>query len=129
MDKKSRKAVKDLAEAVTEAQKRDAKLFESWAERVVEALESQAESNREMVRALEQRSDASGTGRGEGAGEGPPAQSQSPDASAEHADAEEHEVTDAAERKAEELGVDLDEVEGTGAGGRVLVKDVDEAAN
>jgi large subunit ribosomal protein L20 len=37
-------------------------------------------------------------------------------------------ATDAAERKAEELGVDITTVEGTGQGGRVVVGDVDEAA-
>jgi len=34
------------------------------------------------------------------------------------------EVTDAARRKAEEMGVDLSEVEGTGSGGEVTVEDV-----
>jgi pyruvate/2-oxoglutarate dehydrogenase complex dihydrolipoamide acyltransferase (E2) component len=37
-------------------------------------------------------------------------------------------ATDAARRKAEELGVDLSRVEGTGAGGRILVGDVKRAA-
>jgi hypothetical protein len=37
-------------------------------------------------------------------------------------------ATDAARRKAEQLGVDLSLVEGTGAGGRVLVRDVQKAA-
>ncbi len=37
-------------------------------------------------------------------------------------------ATEAAERKAEELGVDISTVEGTGQGGRVTVGDVDEAA-
>ena len=37
-------------------------------------------------------------------------------------------ATDAARRKAEELGVDLSRIEGTGAGGRVLVRDVQKAA-
>ena len=36
-------------------------------------------------------------------------------------------VTPAAERKAEELGVDLSQIEGTGSGGRITVKDVREA--
>lgn len=40
----------------------------------------------------------------------------------------EAEATDAARRKAEELGVDLSTVEGTGAGGRILVGDVQRAA-
>ena len=38
------------------------------------------------------------------------------------------EATDAARRKAEELGVDLFQIEGSGAGGRVLVRDVQRAA-
>jgi pyruvate/2-oxoglutarate dehydrogenase complex dihydrolipoamide acyltransferase (E2) component len=42
-----------------------------------------------------------------------------------HRDAE---ATEAARRKAEELGVDLSQVQGSGAGGRVLVRDVQKAA-
>jgi pyruvate dehydrogenase E2 component (dihydrolipoamide acetyltransferase) len=42
---------------------------------------------------------------------------------------EEVEATDAAERRADELDVDLSEVEGSGAEGRVLVEDVEEAAD
>ena len=38
------------------------------------------------------------------------------------------EATPAAERRAEELGVDLSQVEGTGSGGRITVKDVNRAA-
>jgi pyruvate/2-oxoglutarate dehydrogenase complex dihydrolipoamide acyltransferase (E2) component len=37
-------------------------------------------------------------------------------------------ATRAAERRAEELGVDLSRVEGTGSGGRITVKDVRSAA-
>ena len=37
-------------------------------------------------------------------------------------------ATDAARRKAEELGVDLAVVEGTGADGRITVGDVEKAA-
>jgi pyruvate/2-oxoglutarate dehydrogenase complex dihydrolipoamide acyltransferase (E2) component len=37
-------------------------------------------------------------------------------------------ATPAAERKAEELGVDLSQIEGTGSGGRITVKDVTETA-
>ena len=37
-------------------------------------------------------------------------------------------ATPAAERKAEDLGVDLSQIEGTGSGGRITVKDVREAA-
>jgi len=38
------------------------------------------------------------------------------------------EATTAARRKARELGVDLSQIEGTGAGGRVVVRDVQQAA-
>ncbi len=38
-------------------------------------------------------------------------------------------ATPAAERKAEDLGVDLSQIEGTGSGGRITVKDVTKAAN
>jgi pyruvate/2-oxoglutarate dehydrogenase complex dihydrolipoamide acyltransferase (E2) component len=38
-------------------------------------------------------------------------------------------ATPAAERKAEDLGVDLSQIEGTGSGGRITVKNVTEAAN
>ena len=37
-------------------------------------------------------------------------------------------ATPTAERKAEDLGVDLSQIEGTGSGGRITVKDVTEAA-
>lgn len=40
----------------------------------------------------------------------------------------EPEATEAARKKASELGVDLSGVEGTGSGGRILVKDVTKAA-
>ena len=38
-------------------------------------------------------------------------------------------ATPAAERKAEDLGVELSQIEGTGSGGRITVKDVTAAAN
>ena len=38
-------------------------------------------------------------------------------------------ITDAAKQKADELGIDLSQVEGTGAEGRITVKDVTSAAN
>jgi len=41
---------------------------------------------------------------------------------------EDVEATDAAERRAEELDVDLESVEGSGAEGRVVIEDVEEAA-
>ena len=57
-----------------------------------------------------------------------------PEAPADEAETSESEAevevnaTEAAERKAEELGVDITTVEGTGQGGRVVVGDVDDAA-
>jgi large subunit ribosomal protein L20 len=51
-----------------------------------------------------------------------------PEAPAEQAE-EEIEATAAAERKAEELNVDLSSVEGTGQGGRITVGDVEKAAS
>jgi pyruvate/2-oxoglutarate dehydrogenase complex dihydrolipoamide acyltransferase (E2) component len=52
------------------------------------------------------------------------------DEAAERADKPKSEVeaTPAAERRAEELGVDLSRVKGTGSGGRITVKDVQDAA-
>jgi large subunit ribosomal protein L20 len=59
------------------------------------------------------------------------AQPEAPVDEADTSDSEEEvevNATEAAERKAEELGVDITTVEGTGQGGRVVVGDVDEAA-
>jgi pyruvate/2-oxoglutarate dehydrogenase complex dihydrolipoamide acyltransferase (E2) component len=55
---------------------------------------------------------------------------QRADEAAEQADGPESGVdaTPAAERRAEELGVDLSQVRGTGSGGRITVKDVQSAA-
>lgn len=39
------------------------------------------------------------------------------------------EVTEPAKRRANELGVDLSSVNGTGSGGRILVKDVEDAGD
>jgi len=58
-------------------------------------------------------------------------QPEAPVAEAETSESEpevEVNATDAAERKAEELGVDITTVEGTGQGGRIIVGDVDDAA-
>ena len=41
---------------------------------------------------------------------------------------EKAQATPAAERKAQDLGVELSQIEGTGSGGRITVKDVREAA-
>ncbi len=46
-----------------------------------------------------------------------------------HRKAEEHDATDRAYEIADELGVDLDDVEGSGAGGRITVRDIQRAAS
>lgn len=46
----------------------------------------------------------------------------------EEESADEIEATDAARSKAEDLGVDLTQVEGTGSGGRIIARDVQKAA-
>jgi pyruvate/2-oxoglutarate dehydrogenase complex dihydrolipoamide acyltransferase (E2) component len=42
--------------------------------------------------------------------------------------AEKHNATEAAFKQASELGLDLDEIEGSGAEGRITVRDVKQAA-
>ena len=73
-------------------------------------------------RALEGAASSSEDAPAQGAGE----DTEAPEAQDEGA--REPNATDAARRLAEELGVDLTQIEGTGAGGRVLVTDVRKAA-
>jgi pyruvate/2-oxoglutarate dehydrogenase complex dihydrolipoamide acyltransferase (E2) component len=144
MGKKTRKAIEELSESVTKTQKRNAKLFEEWAEKIVEALEEQTESNREMTRTLQLYL---GTKEGEQQQAEETEETRSPSAQYEEQSSAQYErdsgagqesateqvadqeATDAAERKAEELEVDLDEVEGTGSSGRIVVGDVEKAAD
>jgi pyruvate/2-oxoglutarate dehydrogenase complex dihydrolipoamide acyltransferase (E2) component len=128
MGKKTRKAIEDLSESVAKTQKRNAKLLEGWAGRVVEALEAQTESNREMTRILQSYLNASGEDRQHEEGARSTSVQNEDYSGAERESETEREVTEAAERKAEELEVDLDEVEGTGSSGRVVVSDVEDAA-
>ena len=51
------------------------------------------------------------------------------ESSSEETTEEEPDATEAARQKAEELGVELSEIEGSGAGGRITVRDVASAAN
>ena len=53
-------------------------------------------------------------------------EASTPGEAGEHKD--KAQATPAAERKAEDLGVELSQIEGTGSGGRITVKDVREAA-
>jgi pyruvate/2-oxoglutarate dehydrogenase complex dihydrolipoamide acyltransferase (E2) component len=73
-------------------------------------------------RALEDAAGPSGATPEQGAGGG----TEDPEIAEE--DTGEPMATDAARRKAEELGIDLSQVEGTGAGGRILYGDVRRAA-
>lgn len=102
MAKKTKKEIKKLKKAVGKLQDQN----EELSEKLTEALEEQAEEIRSMKAALESRREANG-----------------------QSDEEEIDATEPAGRRAEELGVDLSEVEGTGSGGRILVSDVEEAAD
>jgi pyruvate/2-oxoglutarate dehydrogenase complex dihydrolipoamide acyltransferase (E2) component len=127
--KKLRKAVKRLSKDLDELREENRDLAEGLEERVIEVLERQAESNRALTETLGtylDRLDRDVRERGEERDSGPAedgggiAEAQEPDDGLE--------VTEAAERKAREFGVDLSGVRGTGSGGRILVREVEEAA-
>ena len=141
MAKKTDKALQDLAKEVKKLRKESEKL----AKTLEQTREDQVEAHRELRDLLEERLTARDAGVDEAEdhpdhdenggfvtaetaeaddGDVPEA---SADAQQDHRE-EEPEVTDAAKRRAEELGVDPTSVEGTGSGGRVLVKDVEAAA-
>jgi pyruvate dehydrogenase E2 component (dihydrolipoamide acetyltransferase) len=135
--KKSDKALQDLAKELKKLRKENEKL----AKAVGTMREDQAEYHRKVLDLIEERLSASVSGADEAedhshdenggfvtaetaeAGDVPEASAE-----AQQAQGEEPEVTDAAKRRAKELGVDPTSVEGTGSGGRVLVKDVEAAA-
>ena len=139
MAKKSDKALKDLAKELKKLRKENEKLTEA----VGTMREDHAEYSRKVLALIEERlaardADADETEdhahdenggfvTAETAAEG---DGDIPEASAEAQQdhGEEPEVTEAAKRRAKELGVDPTTVEGTGSGGRVLVKDVEAAA-
>ena len=137
MAKKSDKALQDLAKELKKLRKENEKL----AEAVGTMREDQAEYHRKVLDLIEERLSASDSGadvtedhsHDENGGFVTAETAEAggvPEASAEaqQAQGEEPEVTDAAKRRAKELGVDPTSVEGTGSGGRVLVKDVEAAA-
>jgi pyruvate/2-oxoglutarate dehydrogenase complex dihydrolipoamide acyltransferase (E2) component len=123
--KKTNKAIKKLTKTVEGLRERNEELHRTLTERMTRALEAQAESNRAVLRALEDRLAALEDMRESRAEE--PEASRAEPVLAEDAP-EDLEVTEAAQQKAEELGVNLENVEGTGSEGRILVKDVEEAA-
>ena len=116
MAKKTDKALKKLRKAVTALEEQNERLTEA----LVRTREDQAQALREIRALLEERLTAQEAAPIESTQEG-----HSPDGEAE----EGPEVTEAAQRRAKELGVDLSSVKGTGSGGRVLVKDVEAAAD
>jgi pyruvate/2-oxoglutarate dehydrogenase complex dihydrolipoamide acyltransferase (E2) component len=135
--KKSDKALQDLAKELKKLRKENEKL----AKAVGTMREDQAEYHRKVLDLIEERLSASDSGadvtedhsHDENGGFVTAETAEAggvPEASAEaqRAQGEEPEVTDAAKRRAKELGVDPTSVEGTGSGGRVLVKDVEAAA-
>jgi len=136
--KKSDKVLKDLAKELKKLRKENEKLTKT----VGTMREDQAEYNRQVLALIEERLAAPDSGAddaedhdhdenggfvtaetAEGDGDVPEASADS-----QQDQGEEPEVTDAASRRAKELGVDPTSVEGTGSGGRVLVKDVEAAA-
>ena len=143
MAKKSDKALQDLAKELKKLRKENEKL----AKAVGTMREDQAEYHRKVLALIDERLAASDSGADETedhshdenggfvtAETAEAVDGDVPEASAEaqqdHGEdhGEEPEVTDAAKRRAKELGVDSTSVEGTGSGGRVLVKDVEAAA-
>jgi pyruvate/2-oxoglutarate dehydrogenase complex dihydrolipoamide acyltransferase (E2) component len=112
MAKKKDKALKSLEKDVAKLRKRNDKL----AKAIEKTQEDQAAAYKELRNLLEERL---------------PVQGLDP---VEHRDNshdgdEESVATAAAARRAEELGVDLASAIGTGARGRILVKDVEAAAS
>lgn len=113
MAKKADKALKSLKKDVANLRKQNDKL----AETLEKAREDQASAHMELRKLLEEHLTTHDAGPDE----------QTEDHSLD--DEEGPEVTEAAERKAKDLGVDLSGVKGSGSGGRILVKDVEASAD
>jgi pyruvate/2-oxoglutarate dehydrogenase complex dihydrolipoamide acyltransferase (E2) component len=111
MAKKTGKALKSLKKDVAKLRKQNDKL----AETLEKAREDQASAHMELRKLLEEHITTHDADTGE-------QEDQSRDGE------EGPEVTEAAERKAKDLGVNLSSVKGTGSGGRILVEDVEAAA-
>jgi len=112
MAKKKDKALKSLEKDVAKLSKRNDKL----AKAIEKTQEDQAAAYKELRNLLEERLPVQGLGPAE----------QKDDSHDGH---EEPGATEAAARRAEELGIDLASAKGTGARGRILVKDVEAAAS
>ena len=136
MAKKTDKALKSLKKDVAKLRKQNDKL----AETLEKAREDQASAHMELRKLLEEHLTTHDAGPDESVAEDnsldgesedePEATEEEPEATEEQPEAteEEPEVTEAAMRRANEFGVDLSSVKGTGSGGRILVKDVEAAA-
>lgn len=137
MAKKMDKAVKDLAKELKKLRKENEKL----AKAVGTMRDDQAEYNRKVLALIQERLAAPDSGaddaedhpHDENGGFVTAETAEGGDVPEASADAQQDqqegpEVTEAAKRRAEELGVDSSDVKGTGSGGRVLVKDVEAAA-
>ena len=116
MAKKADKALKSLQKDVSKLQKQHDKLVKA----LEQTREDQAEALQEIRDLLEERPTTQEAGPVDA-----PQEDHSPDGETEEAP----EVTEAARRRANELGVDPLGIKGTGSGGRVLVKDVEAAAD
>ena len=116
MAKKTDKALKSLKKDVAKLQKQNDKL----AKTLEETREDQAEALQEIRALLQEHLTTQ-----EAVSVEPTREDHPPDGEAE----EQPEITEAAQRRAKELGVDPSGVKGTGSGGRVLVKDVEAAAD
>lgn len=110
MAKKKDKALKSLKKDVARLKKQNDKL----AEKLEQTREEHAASLEELRNLIEERLAAREAGtvdQQDGSRDGD----------------EQPEATEAAQRRAEELGVDLSDVKGTGSRGRILVTDVEAA--
>ena len=115
MANKADKALKSLKKDVSKLQKQNDKL----AKALEETREYQAEALQEIRDLLQEHLTTQEAGP-----VGSSQEDHSPDGEVE----EGPEVTESARRRAKELGVDPSGVKGTGSEGRVLVKDVEAAA-
>ena len=112
MAKKKNKALKSLEKDVAKLRKRNDKLTKA----IEKTQEDQAAAYKELRSLLEEQ---------------PPVQSLVPAEQEDdsHDGNEKPDATPAAARRAEELGIDFSSARGTGARGRILVKDVEAAAS
>ncbi len=125
MANKTDKKLKKLSKKISAAQEENAKLLRKLEKRIVEALERHTETNRLALEETRAYQDTLADGADQSRENGRETESSQGRHETEDHESGERDVTEAAARKAEEVGVDIEKVEGTGSGGRVLVKDVE----